>query len=77
MMGREGYGEGKKLLIIQGLSHHLVAVLCHGYGCVANGIGSLVFTDDVTAGRSNKRYFEVFKGIFSVHVQPKATQLIG
>ena len=56
----------------------------HGGGSVmawacmaANGTGSLVFIDDVTADRSSKMNSEVYRAILSAHIQPNATKLIG
>ena len=43
----------------------------------ANRSGSLVFIDDVTADRSCKMNSEVYREIFSAHIQPNAKNLIG
>ena len=43
----------------------------------ANGTGSLVFIDDVTANKSNRMNSEVFRAILSAHIQPNALELIG
>ncbi len=43
----------------------------------ANGTGSLVFIDDVTADRISRMNSEVFKAILSAHIQPNATKLFG
>ncbi|MCJ8739407.1 hypothetical protein PDJAM_G00046810 [Pangasius djambal] len=43
----------------------------------ANGTGSLVFIDDVTADRSSKMNSEVSRALLSAHIQPNATKLIG
>ena len=48
------------------------------FACMAaNGTGSLVFIDDVTADRSSKMNSEVYRAILSAHIQPNATKLIG
>ena len=48
------------------------------WACMAaNGTGSLVFIDDVTAVRSSKMNSEVYRAILSSHIQPNATKLIG
>ena len=56
----------------------------HGGGSVmvwacmaANGTGSLVFIDDVTADKSSRMNSEVFRAILSAHIQPSASELIG
>jgi len=47
-------------------------------GCMAaNGTGSLVFIDDVTADRSSRMSFEVFRALLSAQIQPNAAKLIG
>ena len=43
----------------------------------ANGTGSLVFIDDVTADKSSRMNSEVFRAILSDHIQPNASELIG
>ena len=43
----------------------------------ANGTGSLVFIDDVTADKSSRMNSEVFRAIISAHIQPNAAELIG
>ncbi len=44
------------------------------WACMAaNGTGSLVFIDDVTADRYSMMNSEVFKPILSAHIQPNAT----
>ncbi len=44
------------------------------WACMAaNGTGSLVFIDDVTADRYSRMNSEVFKAILSAHIQPNAT----
>ncbi|KAG1932950.1 tumor necrosis factor receptor superfamily [Pimephales promelas] len=43
----------------------------------ANGTGSLVFIDDVTADKSSRMNSEVFRAILSAHIQPNASELIG
>ena len=43
----------------------------------ANGTGSLVFFDDVTAGKSNRMNSEVLRAILSAQIQPNASKLIG
>ena len=46
------------------------------WACMAaNGTGSLVFIDDVTAGRSSKMNSEVYRAILSAQLQPNATKL--
>ena len=56
----------------------------HGGGSVmtwacmaANGTGSSVFIDDVTADKSSRMNSEVFRVILSAHIQPNASELIG
>ena len=41
----------------------------------ANGTGSIVFIDDVTADKSSRMNSEVFRAILSAHIQ--ASELIG
>ena len=43
----------------------------------ANGTGSLVFIDDVTADKSSRMNSEVFRAILSAHIQSNASELIG
>lgn len=43
----------------------------------ANGTGSLVFIDDVTAEKSSRMNSEVFRAILSAQIQPNASKLIG
>ena len=46
--------------------------------CVAaNGTGSLVIIDDVTAGRNNRMNSEVYRALLSTQIQPNAAKLIG
>ena len=40
----------------------------------ANGTGSLVFIDDMTAGRSSGMNSEVHRGLLSAQIQPKKLQ---
>ena len=48
------------------------------WACMAaNGTGSLVFIDDVTADKSSRMNSEVFRAIVSAHSQPNAAELIG
>lgn len=48
------------------------------WACMAaNGTGSLVFIDDVTADKSSRMNSEVFRAILSAHIQPNASELIG
>ena len=42
----------------------------------ANGTGSLVFTDDVTADRSSRMSSEVYRAKLSAQIQPDAEKLI-
>ena len=56
----------------------------HGGGSVmawacmaANGTGSLVFIDDVTADKSSRINSEVFRAILYAHIQPNVSELIG
>jgi hypothetical protein len=43
----------------------------------ANGTGSLVFIDDVTADKRSRTNSEVFGAILSAQIQPNASELIG
>uniref|UniRef100_A0A8C5LNK9 Transposase n=1 Tax=Leptobrachium leishanense TaxID=445787 RepID=A0A8C5LNK9_9ANUR len=63
---------------------HTTSSVKHGGGSVmawacmaANGTGSLVFIDDVTADKSSRMNSEVFRAILSAHIQPNAAELIG
>ena len=63
---------------------HTTSSVKHGGGsamvwaCMAaNGTGSLVFIDDVTADKSSRMNSEVFRAILSAHIQPNASELIG
>uniref|UniRef100_A0A8C5R1Q5 Transposase n=1 Tax=Leptobrachium leishanense TaxID=445787 RepID=A0A8C5R1Q5_9ANUR len=63
---------------------HTTSSVKHGGGSVmvwacmaANGTGSLVFIDDVTADKSRRLNSEVFRAILSAHIQPNAAELIG
>ena len=48
------------------------------WACMAaNGTGSLVFIDDVTADKSSRMNSEVFWAILSAPIQPNASELIG
>ena len=48
------------------------------WACMAaNGTGSLVFIDDVTADKSSRMNSEVFRAILSAQIQPNASELIG
>ena len=48
------------------------------WACMAaNGTGSLVFIDDVTADKSSRMNSEVFRAILSAHIQPNVSELIG
>ena len=78
MMGREESKEEREQLGIQSIS-----CVQHGGGGIvalarvaANGTGSLLTIDDVTADRSVKMNSEVRRVILSAHVQPNATKLI-
>ncbi len=62
-MGREKYGERKEQLTIQNTGS-VMARAC----MAANGTGSLVFIDDVTADSSSGMNSEVFKAILSAHI---------
>lgn len=42
----------------------------------ANGAGSLVFIDDVTADRCSRMNYEVFRAILSVHIHRTALHSI-
>ena len=43
------------------------------WACIAaNGTGSLVFIDDVTADKSSR--MKVFRAILSAHIQPNASE---
>ena len=43
------------------------------WACIAaNGTGSLVFIDDVTADKSSMMNFEVFRVILSAQIEPNA-----
>ena len=71
----------------EGTAHdpkHTTSSVKHGGGSVmawacmaANGTGSLVFIDDVTADKSSRMNSEVFRAILSAHIQPNASELIG
>ena len=63
---------------------HTTSSVKHGGGSVmawacmaANGTGSLIFIDDVTADKSSRMDSEVFRAILSAHIQPNASKLIG
>uniref|UniRef100_A0A8C5MV28 Transposase Tc1-like domain-containing protein n=1 Tax=Leptobrachium leishanense TaxID=445787 RepID=A0A8C5MV28_9ANUR len=63
---------------------HTTSSVKHGGGSVmawacmaANGTGSLVVIDDVTADKSRRMNSEVFRAILSAHIQPNAAELIG
>ena len=63
---------------------HTTSSVKHGGGSVmasacmaANGTGSLVFIDGVTADKSSRMNSEVFRAILSAHFQPNASELIG
>ena len=63
---------------------HTTSSVKHGGGSVmawaymaANGTGSLVFIDDVTADKSSRMNSEVFRAILSADIQPNASELIG
>ena len=43
----------------------------------ANGTGSFVFIDDVTADKSSRMNSEAFQAILSAHIQTNASELIG
>ena len=60
---------------------HTTSSVKHGGGSVmvwacmaANGTGSLVFIDDVTADKSSRMNSEVFRAILSAHIQPNASE---
>ena len=71
----------------EGTAHdpkHTTSSVKHGGGSVmawacmaANGTGSLVFIDDVTADKSSRMNSEVFRAILSAHIQPNASEPIG
>ena len=47
------------------------------WACMAaNGTGSVVFIDDVTADKSSRMNSEVFRAILSAQIQPNASKLI-
>ena len=59
---------------------HTPSSVKHGGGSVmawacmaANGTGSLVFIDDVTADKSSRIHSKVFWAILSAHIQPNAS----
>ena len=62
---------------------HTTSSVKHGgsvmaWACMAaNGTGTLVFIDDVTADKSSRINSEVFRAISSAHIQPNASELIG
>ena len=63
---------------------HTTLSVKHGGGSVAawtcmaaNGTGSLVFFDDVTADRSSRMNSEVYRVILSAQIQSNAARLIG
>ena len=43
----------------------------------ANGMGSLLFINNVTADRRSRMNSEVYRAILPAHIQPNATKLIG
>ena len=43
---------------------------------VANGTGSLMFIDNVTADRSSRMISEVYRALLSARIQPEAAKLI-
>ncbi|KAF7662699.1 hypothetical protein LDENG_00229840 [Lucifuga dentata] len=43
----------------------------------ANGTGSLVFIDDMSADRSSRMNAEVFRALLSAQIKPSAAKLIG
>ena len=48
------------------------------WACMAaNGTGSLVFIDDVTADRSSRMNSEVYRATLPAQIQSNATKLIG
>ena len=48
------------------------------WACMAaNGTGSLVFIDDVTADKSSRMNSEVFRAMLSAHIQANVSELIG
>ena len=77
----------RRVLRREGTAHdpkHPTSSVKHGgdsvmaWACMAaNGTGSLVFIDDVTADKSSRMNSEVFRAILSAHVQPNASELIG
>ena len=63
---------------------HTTSSVKHGGGSVmawacmaANGTGSLVFIDYVTADKSSRMNSEVFRAISSAHIKPDASEFIG
>ena len=49
-----------------------------GWACMAaNGTGSPLFIDDVTADRAVGMNSEVYRTTLSAHIQPNATKLTG
>lgn len=77
----------RRVLRIKGAardSKHTTSSVKHSGGNVtacacmaANGTGSRVFIDDVTADRNSRMYSEVYRAILSVQIQPNAAKLIG
>uniref|UniRef100_A0A673YSH1 Tc1-like transposase DDE domain-containing protein n=1 Tax=Salmo trutta TaxID=8032 RepID=A0A673YSH1_SALTR len=75
VLGREGAAHDPK---------HTNSSVKHGGGSVmvwacmaANGTGSLVFIDDVTADKSSRMNSEVFRAILFAQIQPNTSKLIG
>ena len=63
-------------IFILKVKHGGVSVMV--WACMAaNGTGSLVFIDDVTADKSSRMNSEVFRAILSAHIQPNASELTG
>lgn len=73
MLGREECGGGKELLMIRSILPHLMAWAC----MAASEIGSLSFTNDVTADRSSRMNSQVYRAILSAQIQLNASKLIG
>lgn len=68
MTGSEEYGEGKEPIMIRSTAPHLMAYVC----IAADGTGSLVFIDDVTADKSSRMNTEMYRDN-----QPNDSKLTG
>ena len=75
MRQRKGTAHDRKYTT-SSVKHGGVSVMA--WACMAaNGTGSLVFIDDVTADKSSRMNSEVFRAILSAHIQPYVPELIG